>query len=354
MSEARCPPFRSTRARERLRPLSLLSGCRAERKRPEPGEPRRRAIVRWRSERGAAAVEFAVILPLLVVFLFAIIAFGIALSRTHAYFSAARRQRDMRRALPAGGDGVHERPHRDARDTDGEQEPHRSRLADSGPGLLGGGGQLVTVSWSQSIPVEVPLLPDLSFMTNVSGRSDARTRRLSDESGATAVILAILLLLLVGLVALTIDGGLLWTDIGASHRERRRGARGRLLVRQRRGARQRQPEGRRGRRCQRERRDPVHGERIPGGLREGGRRGDRPLRRHARPPLRPGGRCHVSEAGGRHGDRAVGWCERCHQRCPLMLSHEPPQHLRIPNDRRRIGVSGALLVGQRYSNDTTP
>ena len=44
----------------------------------------------WRGERGAAAVEFAIVLPILVVILFAIIAFGIALSRTHAYFSAAR------------------------------------------------------------------------------------------------------------------------------------------------------------------------------------------------------------------------------------------------------------------------
>ena len=37
------------------------------------------------------------------------------------------------------------------------------------------------------------------------------TRRLNDESGVTAVMVAILLLVLVGLLALTIDGGLLWT-----------------------------------------------------------------------------------------------------------------------------------------------
>ena len=37
------------------------------------------------------------------------------------------------------------------------------------------------------------------------------TRRLDDESGATAAVFAVLLLVLVGLVALTIDGGLLWT-----------------------------------------------------------------------------------------------------------------------------------------------
>jgi len=36
------------------------------------------------------------------------------------------------------------------------------------------------------------------------------TDRLRDESGATAVIVAILIVALVGMLALTVDGGLLW------------------------------------------------------------------------------------------------------------------------------------------------
>ncbi|HSL16207.1 MAG TPA: TadE/TadG family type IV pilus assembly protein, partial [Actinomycetota bacterium] len=45
---------------------------------------------RLRGERGAVAVEFAIILPLLIVMLFAIIAFGIALFRLITYVGAAR------------------------------------------------------------------------------------------------------------------------------------------------------------------------------------------------------------------------------------------------------------------------
>jgi len=37
------------------------------------------------------------------------------------------------------------------------------------------------------------------------------TRRFDDESGVTAVIVAILILVIVGMLALTVDGGLLWT-----------------------------------------------------------------------------------------------------------------------------------------------
>jgi Flp pilus assembly protein TadG len=115
-------------------------------------------------------VEFAVILPLLVVFLFAIIAFGIALSRTHAYISAAREA--------ARYAAVHCRPEATActsaliatrvtESANGNPIGPGSPTADRDCSVAA--GQLVTVSWSQSIPVEVPLLPDLSFTTDVSG-----------------------------------------------------------------------------------------------------------------------------------------------------------------------------------------
>ena len=126
--------------------------------------------MRVRDERGAAAVEFAILLPLLTVMLFAIIAFGIALSQTHAYYSAAREA--------ARYAAVHCRPEATActntliatRVTQsangnpiGPGSPTANRDCAVAP------GQLVTVSWSQAVPVEIPLLPDLSFTTEVSG-----------------------------------------------------------------------------------------------------------------------------------------------------------------------------------------
>ena len=45
----------------------------------------------------------------------------------------------------------------------------------------------------------------------VNRRYDALRKRLDDESGATAVMLVVLLVLIIGILALSIDGGLLWT-----------------------------------------------------------------------------------------------------------------------------------------------
>jgi Flp pilus assembly protein TadG len=124
----------------------------------------------WRSERGAAAVEFAIVLPILVVVLFAITSFGIALSRTHAYYSAAREA--SRYAA------VHCRPEAITCDN-GLIASRVTATANGnpvGPGspaaslnCTANAGQLVTVSWSQAIPVQIPLLPDMSFTTNISG-----------------------------------------------------------------------------------------------------------------------------------------------------------------------------------------
>jgi Flp pilus assembly protein TadG len=126
--------------------------------------------MRWKNDRGAAAVEFALILPLLVVILFAIIAFGIAFMRTVNYVSAAREG--------ARYAAVHCRPESTSC-TNTLIEERVTQSANGNP--IGPGsptadrdcvvtpGQLVTVSWEQEVPVHVPLLPDLTFTMNVAG-----------------------------------------------------------------------------------------------------------------------------------------------------------------------------------------
>ena len=53
-------------------------------------EKARRRTASANEERGAAAVEFAILLPILVVIIFGVIAFGIAFARLETYISAAR------------------------------------------------------------------------------------------------------------------------------------------------------------------------------------------------------------------------------------------------------------------------
>ena len=125
--------------------------------------------MKWRSERGAAAVEFALLLPLLVVILFGIFAVGVALVRSVNYVSAAREG--------ARYAAVHCRPE----STSCTPMLIQDRVTQSangnpiGPGTPAADidctvapGQPVTVSWDQQVPVLIPLLPDLSFTMSVS------------------------------------------------------------------------------------------------------------------------------------------------------------------------------------------
>ena len=127
-------------------------------------------MVRSRSERGAVAVEFALLLPLLVVILFAITSFGIALMRTVNYVSAAREG--------ARYASVHCRPQatsctsdliaaRVTQSANGNPIGPGSPTADADCSVTP--GVPVTVSWEQDVPVHIPLLPDMSFTMTVAG-----------------------------------------------------------------------------------------------------------------------------------------------------------------------------------------
>jgi Flp pilus assembly protein TadG len=128
-----------------------------------------RAALLWRGQRGAAAVEFAIVLPILVVILFGITAFGIAFSRFVTYISAAREG--------ARYAAVHCQP--DAATCTQPLITARVTTAANGYPITPGPvtatpvnctpGQSVTVSWPQTIPIQIPLLPDLSQTVTISG-----------------------------------------------------------------------------------------------------------------------------------------------------------------------------------------
>lgn len=123
-----------------------------------------------RKERGAAAVEFAILLPVLVVIIFGAIAFGLAFSKLETYISAAREG--------ARYAAVHCQP--DAASCT-SQTLIANRVTQAAAGYpIGPGipqatpldctpGMPVTVSWSQNIPIQIPLLPDLSKTVTISG-----------------------------------------------------------------------------------------------------------------------------------------------------------------------------------------
>jgi Flp pilus assembly protein TadG len=123
------------------------------------------------AERGAVAVEFAILAPLLVLILFAVIQFGIGLNRIQIYVSAAREG--------ARYAAVHCRP--DALQCTTPMIDGRVSSAASGYpvatpvavnrdcSVLTNFGQPVTVSWTQPILIDVPFWDSVTIDVPVSG-----------------------------------------------------------------------------------------------------------------------------------------------------------------------------------------
>jgi Flp pilus assembly protein TadG len=124
-----------------------------------------------RDERGAVAVEFALLVPLIVIILFAITEFGIALSRMEVYTSAAR-EGARYAAVDCRPDAVKCTPTLIA-----------NRVRNAAIGYPIGGtptanrdcsvqsnvGQQVTVSWTQTLMIKVPFLPTYNLTPTIAG-----------------------------------------------------------------------------------------------------------------------------------------------------------------------------------------
>ena len=119
---------------------------------------------RTRNEQGAAAVEFALILSVLVVILFGITEFGRAFNELETLNSAAREgarvaavrgsQADVLQAVQDAAVGTPIGPGTPTADKTCTDQTV---------------GQEVSVSWMQEVAIQVPLLPDMSRTVRITG-----------------------------------------------------------------------------------------------------------------------------------------------------------------------------------------
>src|SRR5687768_9278597 len=171
---------------------------------------------RLRDERGATAVEFAMIVPLLLVLVLGIAEFGHAFQVQGTLSAAAREgarvmalQNDpaaaraaVRDATPHARPGDHERAdHRDAGRLPDDEHHHVERASD------------------RRLPDAVPhrLLrrerrPHRDGGHAVQRLTSRVRRRLAGEHGASAVLLALLLVPILGFTAIAVDVGALYAE----------------------------------------------------------------------------------------------------------------------------------------------
>src|SRR5207237_6031144 len=113
----------------------------------------RRSRRRGSEERGAAAVEFALVASVLLVVLFGVIEFGKLYSEFESLQSAAREGARVAAVRGTTGDVV-QRVDDAASPYTPSQTPSVSRTCDDASA-----GQPVTVSWTQQFTVTIPFLP---------------------------------------------------------------------------------------------------------------------------------------------------------------------------------------------------
>ncbi|MFB3737360.1 MAG: TadE/TadG family type IV pilus assembly protein [Candidatus Velamenicoccus archaeovorus] len=124
---------------------------------------------RIKSQRGAAAVEFAIIAPLLFMLIFGIVEFGLVWSQKNVYVGAAREGARYAavRCQPDGGSGgctldlIRERV-RDAAVGYPANVDDASFAVAPSTGCTAAGGE-VKVSWTQPMAIQIPFLPDYNL-----------------------------------------------------------------------------------------------------------------------------------------------------------------------------------------------
>ena len=121
-----------------------------------------RFIRHHHAERGAAAVEFALIVSLLLIIVFGIVAFGRVYSELEVMESAARE--GARAAAVRAPDEVVAAVNDAAAPYSVDNTPTANLICDDATV-----GQRVTVSWSQDFEVELVLAPTINFTRQIRG-----------------------------------------------------------------------------------------------------------------------------------------------------------------------------------------
>ncbi len=121
-----------------------------------------RFIRQCSDERGAAAVEFALVVSLLLVIVFGIIAFGRVYSELEVMESAARE--GARAAAVRSPDQIVAAVNDAAAPYSVDNAPTANLVCDDATV-----GQRVTVSWNQDFDVELVLAPTVTFTREMKG-----------------------------------------------------------------------------------------------------------------------------------------------------------------------------------------
>ena len=120
-------------------------------------------LIKWdHGERGAAAVEFALVVSLLLLIVFGIVAFGRVYSELEVMESAARE--GARAAAVRSPDQIVAAVNDAAAPYSVDNAPTANIVCDDATV-----GQRVTVSWSQDFEVELVLAPPLTFTREMKG-----------------------------------------------------------------------------------------------------------------------------------------------------------------------------------------
>jgi len=137
--------------------------------------------VRWRREDGAAAVEFALLLPLIVIILFATTEFGTTMAKWEDYESAARegaryaavRCQPRRVGDPTTGPCTKAMIVRAINEATSNPPITEAQLmvipADMDCSLPANRGNPISVSWQQTFTIDIPLLTIGSRVRTIKG-----------------------------------------------------------------------------------------------------------------------------------------------------------------------------------------
>jgi Flp pilus assembly protein TadG len=120
-------------------------------------------LIKWHNgERGAAAVEFALVVSLLLLIVFGIVAFGRVYSELEVMESAARE--GARAAAVRAPDQIVAAVNDAAAPYTVDNTPAANIVCDDATV-----GQRVTVSWNQDFQVELVLAPPVTFTRQMKG-----------------------------------------------------------------------------------------------------------------------------------------------------------------------------------------